>query len=155
MAVTHPQNLVRFAESASLVSDSDASGGGATISEKSKSEDRRKFIQHLVDWFWQLLAACPPNVNVGTLGRNGLNVEATVQALVEILHAFALLEIETVPLAAQSYSQFLMADNIQVSFAAKQVRVLSSCRKSHKDERLNKTIICQHFIVGCLYVFLF
>ena len=65
-------------------------------------------------------------MNVGTLGRNGLNVEATVQALVEILHAFALLEIETVPLAAQFYSQFLMADNIQVSFAAKQalVRVL-------------------------------
>ena len=44
-----------------------------------------------------------------------MNVEATVQAIVEILNAFASLEIETVPLAAQFYSQFLIADNIQVS----------------------------------------
>jgi len=59
VAVTHPQNLVRFAESASLLSSSDA---GASSSEKSKSEERRKFMTHLVNWFWQLLAACPANL---------------------------------------------------------------------------------------------
>ena len=123
VAVTHPQNLVRFAEASSLVTgESDVS----FTNEKSKSEERRKFMMHLINWFWQLLAGCPANASVGTLGRNGLNVEATVQALVEIFHAFTSFEVETVPFAAQLYSQFLMADNVQVSFAAKQalIRVL-------------------------------
>jgi E3 ubiquitin-protein ligase UBR4 len=123
VAVTHPQNLVRFAEASSLVTgENDVS----VTNEKSKSEERRKFMMHLINWFWQLLAGCPANASVGTLGRNGLNVEATVQALVEIFHAFTSFEVETVPFAAQLYSQFLMADNVQVSFAAKQalIRVL-------------------------------
>lgn len=124
VAVTHPQNLVRFAEVSSLVnSESDVS----VTNEKSKSEERRRFMMHLINWFWQLLAGCPANASVGTLGRNGFfNVEATVQALVEIFHAFTSYEVETVPFAAQLYSQFLMADNVQVSFAAKQalIRVL-------------------------------
>jgi hypothetical protein len=111
VAVTHPQNLVKFAEASSLVT-SDSSD--TTTSDKSKSEERRKFMMHLINWFWQLLAGCPANSSVGTLGRNGLNVEATVQALVEIFHAFTAFEVETVPFAAQLYSQFLMAENIQV-----------------------------------------
>lgn len=42
------------------------------------------------------------------------HIEATVQALVEIFHAFSFQEIETLPMVAQIYSQLLMAENTQV-----------------------------------------
>ena len=120
VAVTHPQNLVKFAEAASLITSADSEN---VNNDKSKCEERRKFMMQLINWFWQLLASCPANACVGTLGRNGLNIEATVQALVEIFHAFTSQEVETVPFAAQLYSQFLMAESVQVSFAAKQALI--------------------------------
>lgn len=79
---------------------------------------------HLVDWFWHLLASRPPNTEVGTLGQPGItHVEATVQALVEILHAFTTVDMDSVDFATQIYAKFLLAEDVSVAFAAKQALV--------------------------------
>ena len=85
------------------------------------------FITKLSNWFWELLENCPVNAVVGTLGQPGLTyVDATVQALLEVFHAVTTNDAETVPEISKLYAKFLVADNLQVSFAAKQaiIRVL-------------------------------
>ena len=65
---------------------------------------------------------------VGTLGQPGLtsNIDATVQALIEVFHAFTTIDSEVIPQVSNLYAEFLKASNLQVSFAAKQaiIRVL-------------------------------
>ena len=85
------------------------------------------FITKLSNWFWELLENCPVNAVVGTLGQPGLTyVDATVQALLEVFHAVTTSDADTVPEISKLYAKFLVADNLQVSFAAKQaiIRVL-------------------------------
>lgn len=55
------------------------------------------------------------------------HVETTVQAIVEIIHAFTTCDPEnTVPIAAQLYLELLLCEDTTISFSAKQalVRVL-------------------------------
>lgn len=55
------------------------------------------------------------------------HVEATVHAIVEIIHAFTTCDIEgTVPMAAKLYLELLLCEDASVSFSAKQaiIRVL-------------------------------
>ncbi len=64
---------------------------------------------------------------MGSLGQPGLtHVEVTVQALVEIFHAFAVLDARSVAFAIQMYAQFLTSEDVHVAFAAKTalIRVL-------------------------------
>lgn len=92
VAVTHPSNLVRFAECGPFYGDSE---NPTTTSDKTKTEERRKFILRLVrrlinffiiKWlihliqnifqincFWQLLANCPLNTNVSAIGKTGIS----------------------------------------------------------------------------------
>ena len=70
----------------------------------------------LAKWFWYLLENCPVNFSVGTLGQPGLtHVDSTVQALIEVFHAFTTIESETIPHVSDLYAQFLVAENLQVS----------------------------------------
>ena len=101
VAVSRPANLVTFAE-------------------QSTGPQVTKFMKYFSDWFWQLQAANPTSGTLGTIGQFGFtHVEATVQALVETLHAFAGSSSDSnnescVPFAAKVYSDLLMAENIQV-----------------------------------------
>ena len=107
VAISRPVNLTKFAE----------------VHYKSPID----FVIQLSKWFWDLLGSSPVNNMVGTLGQCGLShVEATVHALIDILHAFTTVDLATVPTVSNIYVQFLIADNLQVSFAAKQaiIRVL-------------------------------
>lgn len=55
------------------------------------------------------------------------HVEATVHAIVEIIHAFTTCDVEgTVAMAAKLYLELLLCEDVTVSFSAKQaiIRVL-------------------------------
>jgi hypothetical protein len=56
------------------------------------------------------------NFSVGTLGQPGLtHIDSTVQALIEVFHAFTTIDSETIPHVSDLYAQFLVADNLQVT----------------------------------------
>ena len=82
-------------------------------------EFRKKFMMQLSEWFWQLIEDRSVNNVVAPVGQQQLTfIEATVQALVEIFHAFTtttdIVELESkqidesISFAAQIYGQFLM-----------------------------------------------
>ena len=50
---------------------------------------RIKFMLQLSNWFWQLLENRPVNSEVAPVGQHLFShIEATVQAIIEIFHAF-------------------------------------------------------------------
>jgi E3 ubiquitin-protein ligase UBR4 len=119
IAASRPQNLVKYAETRQL-------DPTAKVQPPQEPEQRQKFLVKLCTWFWQLLSCQPVNALAGTLGQPGItHIEATVQAIIEIFHAFTSVDQELVPFATQLYSQFLIADNAQVCFAAKQALIRS------------------------------
>ena len=122
VALSRPQNLVKYAETKQV-----ESAGAVAKGEPSKtraSEERQSFLTRLSKWFWQLLSSQPVNTLAGTLGQPGItHVEATVQAIVEVLHAFTAVDHDLVPFTARIYADFLTADNTQVCFAAKQALI--------------------------------
>ena len=96
VAISRPNNLTKFAET----------------HYKSSIE----FVMKLAKWFWHLLENCPVNFSVGTLGQPGLtHIDSTVQALIEVFHAFTTIDSETIPHVSDLYAQFLIADNLQVT----------------------------------------
>ncbi len=130
VATARPQNLVRFSESKELAAGDEERTFmvGETEEEEEEGgggkEERQRFMARLTKWFWNLLESRPVNSIVGSLGQPGItHVEASVQALIEVLHAFTVVDHEAVPYAVKLYAQFLMADDAQVSFSAKQALV--------------------------------
>lgn len=151
VAVSRPANLVRFAEnrdypavSDACVTDSDqiphkvSSDDSSNCAEKqgtkpsdstqkSEHSGSAHFITLLTDAFWHLHAMQPSNPAIAPVSYRGLvHVEATVHALVEVIHAFTAYDLEHVPLATKLYVKLLLCEDTVVSFAAKQalIRVL-------------------------------
>lgn len=62
------------------------------------------------------------------------HVEATVQAVVEIIHAYTVCSLSVVPLAVRLYTELLLCTDTGVSFGAKQalIRVLRPRHKRRK-----------------------
>ena len=116
----------------------------ASLSHRNSFEDFRiKFMMQLSNWFWQLLGNRQVNSEVAPVGQHLFShIEATVQAIIEIFHAFTttvdLSEstsangIGSISLAGKIYSQFLMAENKQVSFAAKHALIRALRPKSRR-----------------------
>ena len=110
IAVLRSKNLVNFAEC-----QGEARG---------RSEECQRFMELLTAAFWRLLAEIPANCESGSLGQPGLNhVEATVQWLVEILHAITLVDMDTAGYAATHYIQLLLCPDQRVSFPARSALV--------------------------------
>ena len=61
-------------------------------------------------------------------------MEATVQAVVEIIHAYTVCSLNAVPLAVRLYTELLLCTDTSVSFGAKQalIRVLRPRHKRRK-----------------------
>ena len=110
IAVSRPNNLVKFAES-----QGEARG---------RSEECQRFMELLTAAFWRLLAEIPANCESGSLGQPGLtHVEATVQWLVEILHAITLVDMDTAGYAATHYIRLLLCPDQRVAFPARSALV--------------------------------
>lgn len=76
------------------------------------------FISYLSEIFWKLYSLIPENPMLSAIPNVGLvHLESTVQALVEIIHAFTLVDSSNVNLASQLYLKLLLSENTTVSFA--------------------------------------
>ena len=115
IAVARPGNLVKFAEMRELKLED----GAAKQPARSRAECQR-FMESLSSAFWRLLGETPANSASGCLGQRGLtHVEVTVQSLVEIFHAFTLVDIDLAAFACDHYIQFLLCPDGRVSFPAR------------------------------------
>ena len=116
IAVARPGNLVKFAET----HDKRPEESFASKNSRCRSEECQRFIELLSSAFWRLLAEIPANASSGCLGQPGLtHIEVTVQSLVEIFHAFTLVDIDTAAFAANHYIKFLLCHDQRVAFPAR------------------------------------
>ncbi|KAF2363969.1 E3 ubiquitin ligase UBR4 [Trinorchestia longiramus] len=93
------------------------------------------FLSQLMEAFWLLLKARPPNPLLSPVYQPGLtHVEATVQALLEVLHGYSLCSAASLPLVPRLYCSLLLSPHHQVSYSAKTalVRLLRPRTKKHK-----------------------
>ncbi|XP_069695727.1 E3 ubiquitin-protein ligase UBR4 isoform X2 [Periplaneta americana] len=135
VAVARPYNLAKFADQQDKTPVSEESPAEITDTEKKSpsiklepGEGGRHLMVQLMEAMWLLHQAHPANMALAPVCVPGLtHVEATVHAIVEIIHAFTTCDMEgTVGMAAKLYLQLLLSEDTSVSFSAKQaiIRVL-------------------------------
>ncbi|XP_039287887.1 protein purity of essence [Nilaparvata lugens] len=112
IAVTRPYSLAKIS--------SDLNTG---------AESYQHFVHQLTEILWRLHQCRPPNIALASVCVPGLtHVEAIVHSMVEIVHAFTLVDqSETcIAMASKLYLDLLLCEDTAVSFSAKQafVRVL-------------------------------
>ncbi|XP_077538894.1 E3 ubiquitin-protein ligase-like protein poe isoform X3 [Haemaphysalis longicornis] len=151
VACARPANLVQFAES-----QENAAGSAEGAEDMSKEEvleerglplkvhiatntvppaENSHFLHILTEAFWHLHRQRPQNPALAPISKHGLvHVEATVQALVEVMYAFVALDMENVGLVAKLFARLLLCEDTVVSFAAKQaiIRVLRPKTRKRK-----------------------
>ena len=100
-------------------------------------EKNEHLVVQLMDVLWALHAAYPKNMALAPVVVPGLtHTEATIYAIVEIIHAFTIYDVEgNTPLAAKLYLQLLLSSDTSISFSAKHaiIRVL---RPRYKRRRV-------------------
>ena len=139
IAIVRPQNLAKFAEQHSPKPVDESSipiFEKDRLSTRSSDEPNRHLVLQLMDVLWSLHLAYPKNMALAPVVVPGLtHTEATIHAMVEIIHAFTTCDIETnTTLAAKLYLQLLLSSDTAVSFSAKQaiIRVLRPRYKKRK-----------------------
>ncbi|KAK5619189.1 E3 ubiquitin-protein ligase ubr4 [Crenichthys baileyi] len=123
IAIMRPNNLVHYTENKSLHHDSDMTEDG----QKHVDGESCNFIAQLMNNFWKLHSQKPKNAFLAPACLPGLtHVEATVNALIDIIHAYCSCELDYINVASKIYMQMLLCPDTSVSFACKQalIRVL-------------------------------
>ncbi|XP_018357497.1 PREDICTED: E3 ubiquitin-protein ligase UBR4 isoform X2 [Trachymyrmex cornetzi] len=133
IAVSRPHNLAKFAEQYANKSIDEST---VPVFEKDRLEARSNtktdVNQHLViqlmEILWSLHMAYPKNMALAPVVMPGLtHAEGTVHAIVEIIHAFTICDVENnTAIAAKLYLQLLLSSDTTISFSAKHaiIRVL-------------------------------
>ncbi|XP_018338757.1 PREDICTED: protein purity of essence isoform X6 [Trachymyrmex septentrionalis] len=133
IAVSRPHNLAKFAEQYANKSIDEST---VPVFEKDRLEARSNtktdVNQHLViqlmEILWSLHMAYPKNMALAPVVMPGLtHTEGTVHAIVEIIHAFTICDVENnTAIAAKLYLQLLLSSDTTISFSAKHaiIRVL-------------------------------
>ncbi|KAL0119215.1 hypothetical protein PUN28_009656 [Cardiocondyla obscurior] len=133
VAISRPHNLAKFAEQYANKSIDESA---IPVFEKDRLEARSNakgdVNQHLViqlmEILWSLHMAYPKNMALAPVVVPGLtHTEGTVYAIVEIIHAFTICDVENnTAIAAKLYLQLLLSSDTTISFSAKHaiIRVL-------------------------------
>ncbi|XP_019625025.1 PREDICTED: E3 ubiquitin-protein ligase UBR4-like [Branchiostoma belcheri] len=116
VAMARPQNLCRYAVLPNTQQAEDLAPSQMKISHP--------FLETLQRVFWHLHGIKPANPALAPLGLPGLTpVDVIVAALVDIIHACTLCNLDLVPLACHLYVQMLLAQDLMVSFSCKQALI--------------------------------
>ena len=143
VAVARPSNLVKFAETGTSskeevleVTDLEEEKEVTANWSVADNKDSRHFVTMLTEAFWVLHSTKPSNSMLAPVCLPGLShVDATVSALVEIINAFTLCDLDTANLATKLYVKFLMSPVQTVSFACK-TAIIRTLRPRHRRRRV-------------------
>ncbi|KAK2587955.1 hypothetical protein KPH14_004040 [Odynerus spinipes] len=142
IAICRPHNLAKFAEQYTNKSVDESKipifeADRVNTKGLTNTDGSQHLVVQLMEVLWLLHTAYPKNMALAPVVVPGLtHTEATVHALVEIIHAFTTCDVEgNTPLAAKLYLQLLFSSDTTISFSAKHaiIRVL---RPRYKRRRV-------------------
>lgn len=144
IAIARPQNLAKFAEhNTTKYTDTEnkiplfESDRIAFYNEHSENNTDKHLVLQLMDVLWTLHMAYPKNLALAPVVVSGLtHTEATTYAIVEIIHAFTICDVEwNSGIAAKLYLQLLLSSDTAISFSAKKA-IIKVLRPRFKRRRV-------------------
>ncbi|KAK0172054.1 hypothetical protein PV328_005423 [Microctonus aethiopoides] len=144
IAIARPHNLAKFSEhNTTKYADTEnkiplfESDRIAFYNEHSENNTDKHLVLQLMDVLWTLHMAYPKNLALAPVVVPGLtHTEATTYAIVEIIHAFTICDVEwNSGIAAKLYLQLLLSSDTAISFSAKKA-IIKVLRPRFKRRRV-------------------